>query len=665
MKNKLKRRIAWRNVVSYKQLMLPFIFTSAIMGMLFFIGASLLDNKFVQERNANMISIMSFAVTLVGIFAVVFITYCNRLISKTRSKEIALYEILGMEKKHINAIMFIEQNICFLAISMLSIAGGRIFGKALFLIFNKITGSQGVPLMEYPLTMKPVLLTIAVIGISYLIIAINGIGKIYRSSPIELMSSKHKREGEPKNRYILLVIGALFLGGGYFAALTTKGTLDAMTIFFFAVIAVVIGTYLLFISLGSIVLKALRRNKKFYYKAENFLSISGMLHRINSNGLSLGSIALLSTMIILTLTITASAYVQTDRLIDQHVDDDYNVDYFMNESHKDYDNYALAEEELKNKIESTTIGNEEIKGLKVYQYYMDGFTLEKGALKHDYKKNPSMGDIYVVSFMTVRDYNNRVGTNYKLGKNEIIIADAKKDLASAKNLDIASKKYKVVDHRKKGTKETLILQGQAIVVPDGDDLFKIFNYYNKDHNVKSGQTTSNLYHISAAWHVDNMKSDYSQRAKTAFESEGEKFSYETREEKRDFLMQINGGFFFIGMLMGTIFLIGAIMIIYYKQISEAFEDRNRYQIMAKVGLPEKIVKRTTRKQILWLFFLPLAVAVIHCAVASKIVFQLMVLFAVTDVWFFVGNLLTVIAVFAAIYLIIFIMTSKVYHRIIS
>lgn len=665
MKNKLKRRIAWRNVVSYKQLMLPFIFTSAIMGMLFFIGASLLDNKFVQERNANMISIMSFAVTLVGIFAVVFITYCNRLISKTRSKEIALYEILGMEKKHINAIMFIEQNICFLAISMLSIAGGRIFGKALFLIFNKITGSQGVPLMEYPLTMKPVLLTIAVIGISYLIIAINGIGKIYRSSPIELMSSKHKREGEPKNRYILLVIGALFLGGGYFAALTTKGTLDAMTIFFFAVIAVVIGTYLLFISLGSIVLKALRRNKKFYYKAENFLSISGMLHRINSNGLSLGSIALLSTMIILTLTITASAYVQTDRLIDQHVDDDYNVDYFMNESHKDYDNYALAEKELKNKIESTTIGNEEIKGLKVYQYYMNGFTLEKGALKHDYKKNPSMDDIYVVSFMTVRDYNNRVGTNYKLGKDEIIIADAKTDLASAKNLVIATKKYKVIDHAKEGTKDTLVLQGQAILVSDEDDLFKIVNYYNKDYKVKSGQTTSDLYHISAAWHVDNMKSDYSQRAKTAFESEGEKFSYETREEKRDFLMEINGGFFFIGMLMGTIFLIGAIMIIYYKQISEAFEDRNRYQIMAKVGLPEKIVKRTTRKQILWLFFLPLAVAVIHCAVASKIVFQLMALFAVTDVWFFVGNLLTVIAVFAAIYLLIFIMTSKVYHRIIS
>ena len=665
MKNKLKRRIAWRNVVSYKQLMLPFIFTSGIMGMLFFIGASLLDNKFVQERNENMISIMSLAVTLVGIFAVVFITYCNRLISKTRSKEIALYEILGMEKKHINAIMFIEQNICFLAISVLSIAGGRIFGKALFLIFNKITGSQGVPLMEYPLTMKPVLLTIAVIGISYLIIAINGIGKIYRSSPIELMSSKHKREGEPKNRYILLVIGALFLGGGYFAALTTKGTLDAITIFFFAAIAVVIGTYLLFISLGSIVLKALRRNKKFYYKAENFLSISGMLHRINSNGLSLGSIALLSTMIILTLTITASAYVQTDRLIDQLVDDDYNVDYFMNESHKDYDNYALAEKELKNKIESTTIGNEEIKGLKVYQYYMNGFTLEKGALKHDYKKNPSMGDIYVVSFMTVRDYNNSVGTNYKLGKNEIIMADAKTDLASAKNLVIASKKYKVVNHTKKGTKETLILQGQAIVVPDEDDLFKIVNYYNKDYNVKSGQTISDLYHISAAWHVDNMKSDYSQRVKTAFESEGEKFSYETREEKRDFLMEINGGFFFIGMLMGTIFLIGAIMIIYYKQISEAFEDRNRYQIMAKVGLPEKIVKRTTRKQILWLFFLPLAVAVIHCAVASKIVFQLMALFAVTDVWFFVGNLLTVIAVFAAIYLLIFIMTSKVYHRIIS
>ncbi len=668
MKNKLKRRIAWRNIVSYKQFMLPYILCSSIMGMLFFIGASLLDNKFVQERNANMIDIMRLSVALVGIFTVIFTIYCNSLISKVRSKEIALYEILGMEKKHIKSIIFIEQNICFLAISVLSIAGGRVFGKALFLIFNKITGSQGVPLMEYPLTMQPVILTIAAIAISYLIIAVKGIGKIYRSSPIELMSSQHKKEGEPKNRYILLILGTLFLAGGYFVALTTKGTLDAILMFFFAVIAVVIGTYLLFISLGSIVLKALRRNKKFYYKAENFLSISGMLHRINSNGLSLGSIALLSTMIILTLTITASAYVQTDKIIDKLVDDDYNIDYPQYEFDKDYNNYALAENELKNKIESTTVGNEEIQGLKVYKYYMNGFTLEKGSLQHDYKKNPAMGDIYIVSFMTVRDYNNRVGTNYKLNKNEIIIDGAKRDLARAKDLNIATKKYKVIDHAKQGTKEMLVLQGQAIVVSDEDDLFRIMKYYNKGYKTKSGEKTSEPYRVSVAWHVDNMKRNYSQRVLSALsdlESEDIEFSYETRAEKRDFLMQINGGFFFIGMLMGTIFLIGAIMIIYYKQISEAFEDRNRYQIMTKVGLPEKIVKRTTRKQILWLFFLPLAVAVIHCAVASKIVFQLMALFAVTDVWFFIRNLLCVIAVFAVIYLIIFIMTSKVYQRIIS
>ena len=665
MKNKLKRRIAWRNVVSYKQFMLPFILCSSIMGMLFFIGASLLDNKFVQERNAYLIYIMRFSVVLVGIFAVIFTVYCNSLISKVRSKEIALYEILGMEKKHINGIMFIEQNICFLAIAVLSIAGGRVFGKALFLIFNKITGSQGVPLMEYPLTMQPVILTIAVIAISYVIIVIKGIGKIYRSSPIELMSSKHTREGEPKNRYILLVIGALFLGGGYFAALTTKGTLDAMIIFFLAVIAVVIGTYLLFISLGSIVLKALRRNKKFYYKAENFLSISGMLHRINSNGLSLGSIALLSTMIILTLTITASAYVQTDKIIEELVEDEHNIYYNMMESDKYYGNYALTEKELKNKIESTTVDNEEIRGLKIYQYYMNGFTFRKGTLSHDYNKNPAMGDVYAVSFMTVRDYNKLVGTNYKLAENEIIIADAKRDLASVKDLAIATKKYKVLNHAKEGIKDTIAVQGQTIVLPNEDDFFKIINYYNKDNKTKSGEKISAPYNVSAAWHVNNMKSDYSQRVKSAFEAENRGAGYETREEKRDFLMQINGGFFFIGMLMGTIFLIGGIMIIYYKQISEAFEDRNRYQIMAKVGLPEKIIKRTTRKQILWLFFLPLAVAVIHCAIASKIVFQLMAFFAVTDAWFFIRNLSCVIAAFAVIYLIIFIMTSKVYHRIIS
>lgn len=267
--------------------------------------------------------------------------------------------------------------------------------------------------------------------------------------------------------------------------------------------------------------------------------------------------------------------------------------------------------------------------------------------------------------MSVRDYNKLIGGNYKLGKNEIIIAEANRDLASAKELVVAGKKRKIIDHTKSGPKNMVIIQAQAIVVPNEDELFDIMKYYNKGYKDQKNQEMKAPYDVSAAWHVDNMKSDYSQRVKSAFESEGDNFTYGTREEKRDFLMQINGGFFFLGMLMGTIFLIGAIMIIYYKQISEAFEDRNRYQIMAKVGLPDKIVKRTTRKQILWLFFLPLAVAVIHCAVASKIVFQLMALFAVTDVWFFVGNLLTVIAVFAAIYLLIFIMTSKVYHRIIS
>ena len=370
-------------------------------------------------------------------------------------------------------------------------------------------------------------------------------------------------------------------------------------------------------------------------------------------------------MIILTLTITVSAYVQTDKIIEELVEDEHNIYYNMMESDKYYGNYALTEKELKNKIESTTVDNEEIRGLKIYQYYMNGFTFRKGTLSHDYNKNPAMGDVYAVSFMTVRDYNKLVGTNYKLAENEIIIADAKRDLASVKDLAIATKKYKVLNHAKEGIKDTIVVQGQTIVLPNEDDFFKIINYFNKNNKTKSGEKISASYNVSAAWHVNNMKSDYSQRVKSAFEAENRGAGYETREEKRDFLMQINGGFFFIGMLMGTIFLIGGIMIIYYKQISEAFEDRNRYQIMAKVGLPEKIIKRTTRKQILWLFFLPLAVAVIHCAIASKIVFQLMAFFAVTDAWFFIRNLSCVIAAFAVIYLIIFIMTSKVYHRIIS
>ena len=344
MKSSLMLKMAWRNLTAYKQFNIPFIIASSFMGMLFFIGASLLDNDFVKTRHESLVMVMGFAVIIVGIFSIVFITYANKLISKQRGKELALYGILGLEKRHINGIMLTEQNICFVVITLISLVGGRVFGKLTFLLFNKITGSGGVPLMKYPVTASPIIMTLGVLFAAYLYVAIRGVGKIYKSSPIELMSGSKKPEGEPKNRWILMVLGLLFLGGGYFVALTTEGTIAALTIFFGAVLAVIVGTYLLFISLGTFVLKALRRRKRYYYKPENFLTISGMLYRINSNGMGLGSIALLSTSIILTIAMTSTAYLQVDKIVESSFLDDQQITRGISGDEEFYQNNSPLEE---------------------------------------------------------------------------------------------------------------------------------------------------------------------------------------------------------------------------------------------------------------------------------------------------------------------------------
>ena len=670
MKSSLTLKMAWRNLIAYKQFNIPFIISSSLMGMLFFVGASLLDNDFVRSRHEELVMVMGFAVVIVGIFSVVFMTYANKLISKQRGKELALYGILGLEKRHINGIMLMEQNICFAVIALISLLGGRVFGKVTFLLFNKITGAGGVPLMKYPVTTLPILLTAGMLFVAYLYIALRGVGKIYKSSPIELMSSSKKREGEPKNRWILLVLGLIFTGGGYFVALTTEGTIATLTVFFGAVIAVIIGTYLLFISLGTFVLKALRRRRRYYYKPENFLSISGMLYRINSNGLSLGSIALLSTSIILTVAMTSMAYFQVDKIVEASLPDDQQISRGISVDEELYKDSTPLKENIENKIYDNVKGDETIENLRFFRSSMSTIDLDKGVMKPVYppgspkaKEYKDLNVMYVV-FIPLEDYNKIVGKDYKLKSDEVIIDRGYSDIGKIDSFELAGSKRKVAHKFEGNIGGNVAVESATIVVPNFDDFLKDVEYYAVSDIEINGEKVSQMnYTLNGVWHVANKQADYDKRIQNA--GWDDYVFHESRESTRKIIMEFNGGFFFIGILIGSIFLIGAILIMYYKQISEGLEDRKNYEIMAKVGLPDKIVRKTTRRQILWIFFLPLAVAVMHCIVASKIVFQLMRLFMVKEVWFFAENLGIVTGGFVVLYLLVYLVTSKIYYRIVS
>lgn len=662
--------MAWRNLIAYKQFNIPFIISSSIMGMLFFIGTSLLDNDFVKTRHKQMLMAMVFAVVIVGIFAIVFITYANKLISKQRGKELALYGILGLEKRHINGIMLAEQNICFVAITLISLIGGRVLGKLTFLIFNKITGSGGVPLMKYPITTLPILVTLGMLFVAYLYITIRGVGKIYKSSPIELMSSSKKREGEPKNRWILLALGLVFLGGGYFVALATQGTIASLQYFFGAVLAVIAGTYLLFVSLGTFVLKALRRKRRYYYKPENFLSISGMLYRINSNGLGLASIALLSTSIILTVAMTGMAYLQVDKIVASSLPDVQQISRGISEDEEFFNNSGPLKDSIESKIYDTIKGDESIENLRFYRSSMTVVDLDNGEMKPVYppgspkaKKYKDLNVRYLV-LIPLEDYNKVMGKDYKLADNEVIVENGYADLGKKDSFSLAGSQRKVAQKFEGNLGGNLVVESATIVVPDFEDFKNILKYYEVSGVEINGESVASLnYNLNAVWHVDNKQADYDKRVENA--KWDDYVSCDSRESLREFIMDINGGFFFIGLLIGSIFLVGAILIMYYKQISEGLEDRKNYEIMAKVGLPDKIVRKTTKRQILWIFFLPLGVAVLHCLVACKIVFQLMRLFMVKDVWFFAENIAIVTGCFVVLYLLVYLVTSKIYYRIVS
>lgn len=670
MKSSLMLKMAWRNLTAYKQFNIPFIIASSFMGMLFFIGASLLDNDFVKTRHESLVMVMGFAVIIVGIFSIVFITYANKLISKQRGKELALYGILGLEKRHINGIMLTEQNICFVVITLISLVGGRVFGKLTFLLFNKITGSGGVPLMKYPVTASPIIMTLGVLFAAYLYVAIRGVGKIYKSSPIELMSGSKKPEGEPKNRWILMVLGLLFLGGGYFVALTTEGTIAALTIFFGAVLAVIVGTYLLFISLGTFVLKALRRRKRYYYKPENFLTISGMLYRINSNGIGLGSIALLSTSIILTIAMTSTAYLQVDKIVESSFLDDQQITRGISGDEEFYQNNSPLEEKIEKTIYDTAKGDESIENLRFYRSSMSPVDLDKGEMKPIYSPGSPKAKAYnemnvrYLVIIPLEDYNKVMGTDYKLDGNEVIIERGHSDIGGRDTFKLAGTERKVTHKFDGNIGGDLAVESATIIVPNFDDFRKVLEYYaNSDVELNGKKISQMNYNLNAIWHVRNRQADYEKRMENACQDDY--ILYGSRENARKLIMDFNGGFFFIGILIGSIFLIGAILIMYYKQISEGLEDRKNYEIMAKVGLPDKIVRKTTRRQILWIFFLPLAVAVMHCIVASKIVFQIMRLFLVKEVWFFAENLVIVTGGFVVLYLLVYLVTSKIYYRIVS
>ena len=649
----MAKKFALQNLKANKLLEIPFVLSSGVMLILFNITASLVNNNYVKTRHVVLPTLINFGIVILAIFTFIFVQYAATFWLKRRSKEFALYGILGLEKKHVGKIISIEFLILFAIIWFAGIVGGYIFGQLCFLFLNFLMKDVSGRLMDYPFSISALINTTALVVVLYLIIIIGSGLRIYMSTPMELLQRTHKGEGEPKSRIIIMVVGFSLLAVGYGIALFVGGLLSSINYFFVAVLATIFATYLLYTTFTVFILKAQRNNKSFY-KPKRLLSVSGLLYRMKGNAISLASISILSAGVIISLSTTVTIYSNYIKLGDSVMPREYRIGAGSEK---------ISNEDMAKKLQSLVESSVSDKSMIKDEYTTFDMTVaavKTGNEISKYQRGSKADPIFVIA-SDLNGYNGRTHQNIKLDEGEILLGENKNNKISD-TLKIGDRDFKVIKIDSIFPLEYSGVDGYNIVVKDMATL----EFVRKA--LDGSDITCSVY-----WDVDGANDkEYNNKLtklvadiKSEFKGDGNgMIDVNSRTVMISNQYEVNGGFLFLGVLIGIIFLTGTVLITYYKRISEGFEDREKYQIMKKLGLSDDLIKKTTDSQICLMFYGPLIVAAIHCIVASKIIFRLLGLFGVSDALLYMICLGDVLLIFALIYFVIFKLTSKVYTNIV-
>ncbi|HQA56704.1 MAG TPA: FtsX-like permease family protein [Acetivibrio sp.] len=668
MRKGLFPSLAWQNIRKNSKFYLPYILTviGTVAGF-YIVNAIASDEGVLRLRGAAYVKLMMFlGIIIIGIFSVIFLLYTNSFLMKRRKKELALYNMLGMEKRHIAGILCYES----LYVALIGIAGGLLCG----ILLHKLITLALFKLLRFDVPFGFTISTVAIkasvilfTSIIVITLLFNLVG-IRRAKPIELLKSSSAGEREPKSKWILALIGVLSLGAGYYIALTTKSAIRALTIYFLAVFLVIIGTYCLFTAISIVVLKQLRRNKKLYYKTKYFIGISGMLYRMKRNAVGLANICILSTMVLVMVSGTLSLYLGTEDMIDRFCPGQIVPQITINSESKNGFQKDIMIEKIKDIIEKN---DGKITQFEDYTYL--AFVAGKGEnYYHTNIENGFNADFAQLCFITQEDFRKVTGKETNLEENEILFfSDTMKD---KENIRIETGDYTfdftIVEHLKSfpsvGNLTAIVDTGYAVVKDE-----QVLRALYKGQKSAYGEKASGLEWV-AIIDTDLKEDDQIKCAREIgnLSQEDVMGDYKgllvnTRAENSADFYATSGGFLFLGLFLGFLFNMATVLIIYYKQISEGYEDKARFEIMQKVGLPKKEIRCSVSMQILIVFFAPLAVAAIHVAFDFKLMVKLLSLFYLTD------NRLTMLCTFgtllgfAVIYGIVYWLTARTYYKIVS
>ena len=670
--NNLYRRLAVTNMKNNRQFYVPYLLAGIVSVMMFYSMRAMQGNDAMSSMRGGMhlVLILTMGLVVIGIFVSILLFYTNSFIMKRRKKELGIYNILGMEKRHIAKVLFWESLISYVCSVVIGLVAGILFQKLLMMLLYRLTGLEQK--IRFSVSGYGCLQTIELFGLIYLAILIYDFMQVRLAKPVELLSGSNAGEREPKTKLLLAIVGVACIAGGYYIAITTEDIMKVLLLFLVAVLLVIIGTYALFTAGSIALLKMLRSNKKFYYQTRHFTAVSGMIYRMKQNAVGLANICILSTMVLVMISTTVSMYAGlNDELASR-----YNGDVSINVSYPSLPDQEERQAVRKALADGIKEQGRIITGQSAYADFYSIVNLNGNTI--EVATDPGTAGMRLLHVFTREDYEAMLGQEVMTlqQENEVLLVSS--DDLSYPQISLLGKTYQVAGieplSKDAAYMANLIDAGLIyVVVKDDAALEEVIDTYAKIYTEKTC-----LLNYELAFDLDGTPEQQKLVADTLRDKLTELsgapsgewgditgFSLESKQEGREDFLSINGGLLFLGLFLGSLFLMVTVLIIYYKQISEGYEDKERFAIMEKVGMSSSEVKMAITTQIRIVFFLPLVTAAIHLAAAFPMLSRLLAILNLYQSSLFAMCLGATVLVFALIYLVVFKLTSRTYYHIVG
>ena len=660
---RLTNKLAISNLIKNRKLYYPFALAVILAVTISYLFYSLTFNpKIAEIRGGSTIqATLGFGMFVVTLASAIIVLYANSFVMKNRSKELGIYGMLGLEKRHLISMTFKELLIFGLVTVTAGIGIGALFDNLIFALLLKLSKMKVELVATFQWSV--VLSILLVFGLIFLVIVFLNAIRIIRMDALQL--SREKAKGEKKGRFLVFqtILGLLSLGSGYYLAQSVTNALLAISTFFLAVILVILGTYLLFNAGITVFLKMLKKNKKYYYKPNNLISVSNLIFRMKKNAVGLATIAILSTMVLVTMSAATSIYNGSENIKKLLYPHDMSISG-QNVEVEDLDQLLTQYAKEKNLTISTK---------DVLSYASFGLSSQDGTKLTTFAKGQnSVMPKTVFLVFDQKDYEKMTGQKLNLTNNEVGLFAKNDGLKGQKAFSLNNQNYTIKQEIQQDFLRDHVANQYVLLISD-------YNYLvvsNLQDFLDKYQDSAIYTQLYGGMDVTASKEEQL-KLSDDFDAYVNNFSHNLKNENgmvyganiaSESTVEMNalfGGVLFIGIFLSIIFMVGTVLVIYYKQISEGYEDRERFVILQKVGLDQKQIKQTINKQVLTVFFLPLAFAFLHLAFAYHMLSLILKVVGVVDSAMMLSVTLSICGIFALVYVLIFMITSRSYRKIIQ